>query len=214
MSGLEAAFADPDASVRLNAVLSAGISPSAQDLEALVERCATEPDFQVREMLTWALLRLPAEIVLPRVISQLQRPEPQARSQALHTLSKLRDASAWPAVAPRLDDSDPEVRRTAWYAAVAVVPESEKGWLAARLGEQLGRGERETRLSLSRALLGLGEDAIAPVLSAAAQDKDEATRQHAAATENMLRDPDLAFEAGLYRARREVGLGRIKSAKG
>ena len=214
MTGLEAAFADPDASVRLNAAMSAGINPSPLDLDVLVGRCATEPDFQVREMLTWALLRLPSEVVVPRIISELGRSEPQARSQALHTLSKIRDSSAWPPVAARLDDDDPDVMRTAWYAAVALVPESERGWLASKLAAQLGRGDRETQLSLSRALVGLGEEAIAPVLAAAAEHKDEAVRQHAAATEQLLRDPSLGFDAGLYRARREVGLGRIRSAKG
>jgi HEAT repeat protein len=214
MTGLEAAFADPDASVRLNAAMSAGINPSPLDLDALVGRCATEPDFQVREMLTWALLRLPSEIVVPRVVGELQRAEPQARSQALHTLSKIGDGSAWSAVAARLDDDDPDVVRTAWYVAVALVPENQRGWLASKLAAQFGRGDRETQLSLSRALVGLGEDTIAPVLSAAAEHKDEAVRQHAAATEQLLRDPSLGFDAGLYRARREVGLGRIRSAKG
>lgn len=214
MTGFDAAFADPDPSVRLKAALSAGINPSPGDLDALVERCAVEPDFQVREMLTWALLRLPVELVVPRVIAELARPEPQARSQALHTLSKIRDGSAWSAVAARLDDDDPEVVRTAWYAAVALVPEAERGWLAGRLAAQFGRGDRETRLSLSRALIGLGEEAIAPVLAVAAEHGDEAVRRHAAATEQLLRDPDSGFALDRERAHHEVALGRTRSAIG
>lgn len=213
-STLEAALGDADPSIRLNAVMSAGIHPSAADLDLLVEQCAIEPDFQVRELLTWALLRLPVADVLPRVVAQLRRPEAQARSQALHTLSKLHEGSAWPAVAERLDDDDPQVMRTAWYAAVALVPETERGWLAKRLGERLGQGDRETRLSLSRALAGLGEEAIAPVLADAARHSNEAVREHALATEHVLRDPDLGFADGIHSARREVGLGRFRSAKG
>ena len=214
MTALDDAFADPDPSVRLNAVMAAGIEPNPRDVDALVERCAVEPDFQVREMLTWALLRLPADLVVPRLIAELSRPEAQARAQALHTLSKIRDSSAWPAVAERLDDNDAEVVRTAWYSAVALVPESERGWLASKLVARLGQGDRETRLSLSRALVGLGEETIAPVLAAAAKNKDKAVRQHAEEASQLLRDPDSGFDADLYRARREVGLGRTRSAIG
>ena len=214
MTTLDDALADPDPSIRLNAVMAAGIEPNPRDVDALVERCAVEPDFQVREMLTWALLRLPADLVVPRLIGELSRPEAQARAQALHTLSKIRDSSAWPAVAERLDDNDAEVVRTAWYSAVALVPESERGWLAEKLATRLGQGDRETRLSLSRALVGLGEETIAPVLIAAAESKDEAVRQHAEEASQLLRDPDSGFDADLYRARREVGLGRTRSAIG
>lgn len=214
MTALEVAFADPDPSVRLNAVMAAGIHPSPLDLDTLVERCAVEPDFQVREMLTWALLRLPAELVVPRIMGELGRTEAQARAQALHTLSKIGDRVAWPAVAARLEDPDPDVVRIAWYSTVALVPESERSWLAGKLAAQLGRGDRDTRLSLSRALVALGQETIAPILAAAAEHRDEAVRQHAAQTEHLLNDPDSGFDADLYRARREVGQGRTRSAIG
>lgn len=214
MSELQAAFASPDASVRLNAVMAAGIRPSPDDLGVLIERCAVEPDFQVREMLTWALIRLPADMVVPRLVSELKRAEPQARGQALHTLSKVRDGSAWPAVAARLDDSDPDVRRTAWYAAVALVPQGERGWLAGKLSDELGHGDPATRLSLSRALIGLGPEVIAPILATAVRHPDEAVREHAAATERLLRDPDSASSLAVETARREVGLGRTRSSIG
>lgn len=214
MSALDIAFADPNPSVRLNAVMAAGISPSPDDLDLLVERCAVEPDFQVREMLTWAILRHPAAIMVPRVVAQLSRIEPQARSQALHTLSKARDNSTWPAVSARLDDDDPEVVRTAWRAAVEVVPEAERGWLAGKLAAKFGRGSWETQLSLSRSLIALGEDVIGPVLAKAASDPNEAVRQHAAATERLLHDPHASFTDGIHWARREVGLGNARSTKG
>jgi hypothetical protein len=214
MTDLETAFADPDPSARLKAVMMAGIHPVASDLEALVARCAVEPDFQVREMLTWALLRLPADLVVGRVIAELERPEPQARSQALHTLSKLHDRSAWPAVAARLDDADPTVVRTAWYTAVTLVPDTERGWLAGKLAAQLGRGSYETRLSLSRALVGLGENAIMPVLASATSQPDEAIQKHAQATEQLLRDPDSGFALDRETAHHEVALGRTRSAVG
>ncbi|WP_338720009.1 HEAT repeat domain-containing protein [Devosia sp. XK-2] len=214
MSTLDQAFAHPDPSARLNAVLLAGIKPSLLDLDALLNRCAVEPDFQVREMLTWALIRLPAAAVVPRLIGELSREEAQARSQALHTLSKFRDASAWKAVAARLDDEDQGVVRTAWYAAVAIVPEDQRHWLAEKLALSLGRGDRDTQLSLSRALVGLGCDIIEPMLTAAKGRDDEAVRLHAAATQRLLHDADAGFASSLKVARREVALGKTRSTKG
>lgn len=214
MNTLDADLVHPDPQVRLNAALSAGMKPSPLNLEALIERCGVEPDFQVREMLTWALIRLPADIVVPRVVAELSRDEPQARSQALHTLSKIRDESAWPAVAARLDDEDRDVMRTAWYAAVALAPESERGWLTRKLCERLGQGEPEIRLSLSRALAGLGEDTIAPVLASAVENGSDAVRQHIAAVKRLLHEPESGFAQSLGRARREVALGRTRSTKG
>jgi hypothetical protein len=54
----------------------------------LVERCAVEPDFFVRDMPSWVLTRLPPEITLPRIRHELDSERPQARSQALHTLAE------------------------------------------------------------------------------------------------------------------------------
>jgi len=146
VSNLEDASMDSDPSVRLQATLAAGLAASPQDLEVLLERCRVEPDFQVREMLTWALLRLPHELVVQRLVEELKRPEAQARSQALHTLSKSGAAQAWKAVAARLDDEDSSVVRTSWYAAVALVPDDRRNWLAGRLAERLGQGDHETNL--------------------------------------------------------------------
>ncbi len=214
MSKLDKAFSNPDPSARLHTALMAGMNPSLLDLDLLLHRCAVEPDFQVREMLTWALIRLPAAIVVPRLVAELSREQVQARIQALHTLSKFRDTSAWHAVAARLDDEDQRVARTAWYAAVATVPDSERSWLAEKLAAGLGRGDEEIQLSLSRALVGLGSDIIEPVLAAAIHRGDKAVRIHAAATERLLRDPSAGFAPSLKSARREVALGKTRSTKG
>jgi hypothetical protein len=58
----------------------------------------------------------------------------QTRSQALHTLSKIRDARAWPAITRSLlRDRDDEVARSAWRAAAALVPEGQERELAEEL---------------------------------------------------------------------------------
>lgn len=205
---------DPRSSVRLRAVMAAGTEARVEDLEVLVERCAVEPDLQVREALTWSLVRLPAETVVPRLVEELHRPEAQARSQALHTLSKIRDGSVYPEVAERLGDDDPGVRRTAWRAAVLLAPADETPALARRLARELGQGDRETRLALSRALATLGEEVVVPVLEDAAERRGEAVREHVAETERILRDPDAGSALALERARREMALGRGKRASG
>ncbi|MFC9510404.1 HEAT repeat domain-containing protein [Streptomyces sp. NPDC057002] len=196
-----------NASVRLRAVLAVGTTPDPRFVDQLIERCAIEPEFHVRDMLTWALTRHPSSITVPRLIDELRAERPQARSQALHTLSKIGDRRAWPAITRALlTDPDDEVARSAWRAAVVLVPEGEEPGLAGVLAAQLGRGERETRLSLSRALIALGE-AITPALRAATTDPDPRVREHAIATERLWRDPDAGFGFAVEEAKRVVALG-------
>ncbi|MEU5609301.1 HEAT repeat domain-containing protein [Streptomyces sparsogenes] len=194
-------------SVRLRAALAVGTNPDPQAIDKLIERCAIEPEFQVREMLTWALTRHASSITVPKLIDELRSERAQARSQALHTLSKIADRQAWPAITRALlTDPDDEVARSAWRAAVVLVPEGETVELAEVLATQLGRGERETQLSLSRALIALGV-VIMPTLRAAMTDPDAGVRQHAIATERLLRDPDAGFEFAIEEAKRVVALG-------
>ncbi|GGM33194.1 hypothetical protein GCM10011608_17110 [Micromonospora sonchi] len=196
-----------NSSVRLRAAMAVGTTPDPQFIDALLERCAIETDFSVREMLTWALTRHPASLTVSKLVGELRAQRAQARSQALHTLSKLGDRRAWPAITRvLLTDADDEVARSAWRAAVALVPEAEKPELARVLTTQLGRGEREMQLSLSRALIALGE-MIEPILRAAMTDPDPGVRQHAIATQRLLHDPDAGFEFALEEAKRVVALG-------
>lgn len=198
---------DSRSSVRLRAALAVGTTPDPRFIDKLVERCAIEPEFYVRDMLTWALTRHSASMTVPELLKELRSEHAQARSQALHTLSKIGDRQAWPAITRALlSDADDEVARSAWRAAVVLVPEGEEPELAAVLSTQLGRGERETQLSLSRALVALGE-VISPTLRAAMTDLDPRVRAHAIATERLLRDPDAGFEFAIEEAKRVVALG-------
>jgi HEAT repeat protein len=184
-----------DPSTRLKAALAIGSSPEQGLVDTLVAQCAVEPDFYVRDMLTWALTRFPSEITLPKLRAELLSERPQARSQALHTLSKLRDSSAWPAISRSLlRDTDDEVAKSAWRAAVVLVPDGQENDLAEELVGQLGRGNREVQLSLSRALVALGESVVAPVLLRVMKSSDPGVRAHASATERLLQDPDAAFD--------------------
>ncbi|MEV5322398.1 HEAT repeat domain-containing protein [Streptomyces sp. NPDC052687] len=198
---------DGQASVRLRAALAAGTTPDPRFVDTLVERCATEPEFFVRDTLTWALTRHPVSSTLPALLRELHSEHAQARSQALHTLSKIGDRRAWPAITrPLLTDADDEVARAAWRAAVVLVPEGEESALAEVLVTQLGRGERETQLSLSRALVALG-DAMVPALQPATTAPDPGVRAHALATRRLLNDPETGFEFAIEEAKRVVALG-------
>lgn len=200
------ALEDGRASVRLRAAMAVGTAPDPGYVDALVERCAVEPEFFVRDMLTWALTRHPVTVTLPRLLGEVRSERAQARSQALHTLSKIGDRRAWPAISRELlTDADDEVARSAWRAAVLLVPEGEKPGLAAVLATQLGRGGRETQLSLSQALVTLGE-VIVPALDAAAQAPDPRVRSHALATRRLLRDPGAGFEPAVEEAKRVAAL--------
>jgi len=204
-----------DSSVRLKAALAIGTRGDVAFAEALVRRCGVEDDFFVRDMLTWALTRLPAEATVPRLCTELRSGQAQARSQALHTLSKVGDRRAFAAITVELlRDADDEVARAAWRTAAGLVPDEGRAGLAEELGRQFGRGSREVRLSLSRALVALGDDAVGPVLLAAADHPDPAVRAHALATERLLRDPEAAFDLAVDEARRVRAIGRDREGRG
>jgi HEAT repeat protein len=195
---LAAALIADDGSIRLNAALAIGSNPELELIDLLIGRCAVEPDFYVRDMLTWAVTRFPNDITVPKLLAELGSANAQARSQALHTLSKIKDASTWPAITRSLlRDPNDDVARSAWRAAVVLVPEDQRKELAEELATQFGRGGHAVQLSLSRALVSLGEEVIEPVLKGAMASRDPVVQAHAGATERLLRDPNACFAASV-----------------
>ena len=204
-SRVQSALTAANPSTRLQAALYAGTHPSIVPVAVLIERCAVEPDFFVRDTLSWALTRYDHDTTLDLLLGELGSSLPQARSQALHTLSKLGDQQAWGAVTGFLQDSDDEIARAAWRAAAALVPDGEQGRLADSLVTQLGRGNADLQRSLSRALVSLGEAAAAAVTRA--KDHPELRiRAHALATERLVQDPDEQFAGALAEANRILAL--------
>jgi HEAT repeat protein len=198
------ALAAANPSTRLRAALAIGTNPEPGVLDTLIARCAIEPDFFVRDMLTWAITRLPSAMTVPRLVAELRSDISQARSQALHTLSKVRDRRVFSEIASSLlRDADDEVARSAWRAAVVLVPDGEKGHLAEELAGQLGRGGPELQLSLSRALVALGAEVVEPTLEKAMASGAPAARLHATATWGLLRDPTSGIEAAFKEAKRQ-----------
>ncbi|MCP2635622.1 HEAT repeat domain-containing protein [Microbacterium sp. HD4P20] len=195
-----------DASARLQAALTAGIHADDASLPILISRCAVEPDFYVRDMLTWAITRHDRSQAVDLLLPELGSVTPQARSQALHSLSKIRDPRAWPAITVALlRDPDEDVAKTAWRVAAGLAPERERADLARELGRNFGRGDGELRQSLSRAIAMLGP-AAEPVVEEASESEDPDVRAHALATAHVMANPDDSFEAAVEEARRVVAL--------
>jgi hypothetical protein len=203
---LKVALEADSASARLQTAMAAGLRPNNAYIDSLVERFTVEQDFFVRDMLTWALIQHDPSRTLERVLPELHSPFPQARAQALHTLSKLGDQRAWPAITTQLLlDAEDEVARTAWRAAAVLVPAEEAAALAETISTQFGRGDRATQRSLSRALAALG-GAATPVIERGKLHRDAGVRAHALATERLVKNPDVGFDVAIAAAQRTVAL--------
>ncbi|WP_425308187.1 HEAT repeat domain-containing protein [Ammonicoccus fulvus] len=192
---------DNDPSIRLRTVMAMGARPHPDWLEPLIARCGIEPDFGVRDTLSWALLHLPKELTLPRLQRELGSFNPQARSQALHTLSKIGDPRAWEWITTEMvRDRDDEVALTAWRAAAALAPEDARASLAEEFTRQLGRGDSRLQQGLTRAFRVLDEASLPALDRAANEDPATAAAIHARATAMLIRDPELTVAVAFERA--------------
>ena len=194
MATLKALLDSPDQSVRLKAALSAGTYPESEYIPVLIAQCAIEPDFFVRDTLSWALMRHDLKEVLPMLTAQLNSTHNQARSQALHTLSKIGDKSNYGLIThEHLLDSNDEVATTAWRSASLLVPDEEKDALVKILVTQLGRGDGDTQFALTRFLCAIGEPIVQP-LQEVAQSDNETIRLHAEITLIRYEEMKLEFD--------------------
>ena len=193
MPTLRSLLDSPDQSVRLKAALAAGTYPKPDFIDVLVSQCATEPDFFVRDTLSWALMRNDIPQVVKRLEIELQSANTQAKSQAIHTLSKIGDKNNYRLITDEmLFDEDDFVASTAWRAASVLVPEDEKPNLVAKLITQLGRGDSDTQFGLTRFLCALGDCIVEP-LTQAAKSSDEAVSNQAKFT--ILRFKEMQLES-------------------
>ena len=193
MATLESMLASPDQSVRLNAALAAGTYPEPHFIEILVAQCAIETDFFVRDTLSWALMRNDVSAVVERLKVELESSNPQGKSQAIHTLSKIGDKKNYSLISDgMLLDPDDFIASTAWRAASVLVPEEEKPALVAKLLTQLGRGDSDVQFALTRFLCAIGDQILDP-LTEAANSEDEATSNQAKFT--LLRYREMQLES-------------------
>ena len=183
----------PDQSVRLKAALVAGTYPETEFIEVLIEQCAIESDFFVRDTLSWALMRNDVSKVVKRLETELQSTNLQAKSQAIHTLSKIGDKKNYSLITDEmLFDSDDFMASTAWRVASVLAPDDQKPNLVKKLITQLGRGDSDTQFGLTRFLCALGEHIVQP-LNEAAKSSDEAISNQAKFT--LLRFREMQLES-------------------
>ena len=178
MATLESMLASPDQSVRFKAALAAGTYPETRFIEILVSQCAHEPDFFVRDTLSWALMRNDIPKVIERLQVELASTNPQGKSQAIHTLSKIGDKKNYSMITDAmLFDSNDLVASTAWRAASVLVPEEEKSALVSKLVTQLGRGDSDLQFGLTRFLCAIGEQIVGPLTEASNSEDDAVSNQ-------------------------------------
>jgi HEAT repeat protein len=193
MATLQEHLNSPDQSVRLKAALAAGTYPNPDQIRILIQQCASESDFFVRDTLSWALMRHDQKSVVDHLKIELNSENTQARSQALHTLSKIGDKQFYSLITNEhhFDPLD-KVAVTAWRAASVLVPDEEKPALTKVLVSQLGRGDSDLQFDLTRFLCALGDVIIEPLERASDSEKEE-VQIHAAFT--LLRYQEMRLES-------------------
>jgi len=193
MATLQTLLASPDQSVRLKAALAAGTYPEIEFIEVLISQCAIESDFFVRDTLSWALMRNDVAKVVERLKTELQSSNPQAKSQAIHTLSKIGDKTNYSLITDEmLFDPDDFIASTAWRVASVLVPDGQKVILVKKLITQLGRGDSDIQFGLTRFLCALGECIVKP-LTEASKSTDETISNQAKFT--LLRFREMQLES-------------------
>ena len=193
MATLKSLLESPDKSVRLQAALAAGTYPEDAYIDVLVTQCAHESDFFVRDTLSWALMRHEIAKVVDRLKPELNSENPQAKSQAIHTLSKIGDKQFYPLITNEHHfDSLDKVAVTAWRAASVLVPDDEKSALTKILVSQLGRGDSDLQFDLTRFICALGDVIVEPLKQASDSEKEE-VRLHAAFT--LMRYQEMSLES-------------------
>lgn len=176
----------PDKNVRIRAALDLGTARQHAALPSLIGRLSWEPDFFVRENLTWAVVRMGPDAV-PPLLELLESPDPQGRLQAVHTLSKIADPASASALSPLLNDPDDEVARKAVFALGQMGnPDALTALLAG-----VGHPDAERRTTLGNALAQFGSLAV-PLLLERLGHPHAPARTHAADILGLLGDPAAA----------------------
>jgi hypothetical protein len=131
--------------------------------------------------------------VVKRLETELRSSNPQAKSQAIHTLSKIGDKANYPLITDEmLFDPDDFLASTAWRVASVLVPDDQKMILVKMLITQLGRGDSDIQFGLTRFLCALGECIVEPLMEAS-KSADETISNQAKFT--LLRFREMQLES-------------------
>jgi HEAT repeat protein len=170
------ALHDPNNHTRSQAALRLGDLREAAALDVLVQALATEADLNVREDITWALVRL-GEAVISPLVSLLRDGDAAARHNAAHTLGKLgkADAGAIDALSAALHDPDAAVRAKSAFALGQIKDARAIPALASLLGSE-DDGLREI---VNQVLPDFGVAAVPAVAGRLADARPQAREQAA-----------------------------------
>ncbi len=183
LDGLIVRLRDPDRNVRIQAALDIGKLNEAGAAAVLVEALAAEPDFFVRETLTWSIVRQ-GEVATPLLVDRLRDENPSIRHDAVHALSKIGDPRALDALMMMLGDESSAVVSKAAFALGQI---GDPKAIPALVG-LLGRDDRALESALNAVLERFGAAAVPPLLQALA-DAAWRTREHAADALRGIGDP-------------------------
>lgn len=158
--GAENALRDLDKNVRIQAAIDLGTAGDDKALDALVSALATEPDFFVRESITWALVRIGAPVV-PQMIRLVEDGDPTVQLSAVHVLGKLGDSAAAPALIQALKGAPPEIRdRIVFSLGQIGDPEALPALVAL-----IGKDRTESASTLTASIERFGEAAFDALVS-------------------------------------------------
>lgn len=173
----------PDKNLRGPAALALGGASVADALDGLLARVGHEPDFYVREDITWALVRMGDQAIAP-LIALLADENAAVRHHAAHTLGKINDGRAVEALMTVLPDSDHMVVARA-AGSLKVIGDARA---TPALVGVLGHPHRDTQTAITEALERFGADAV-PAVLAAMTDVRWPVREHAADVLGQIGDP-------------------------
>lgn len=175
-----------DSSVRQRAALYLGIHADDAVARELVSLLISEPDFYVRETLTWAVVTR-ADATYPLLVDALQDTGPE-RVQVLHALSKIRRPEAVAQILPLVDDPDDPDEHVAAKARWALGRTATPGAVSALI-DHLGEQDDFSRRELTRALEQAGAAAVAGLAARLVEATEPSVRSHAAEVLVGIGDP-------------------------
>lgn len=176
-----------DPSVRQRAALHLGTHGDDSIADELVSILVGEPDFYVRETLTWAVVTR-ASATYPHLVEALRDEslrEGPARVYLLHALSKIRDPASVAEILPHADDEDDAVAAKAWWALGRIGTPG----AVTELLDHLGVEQDFRRRELTRALEQAGEAAVEG-LTERLEHPETGVRRHAAEVLLGIGDPE------------------------
>ncbi|MFB9991393.1 HEAT repeat domain-containing protein [Deinococcus oregonensis] len=176
----------PDKNVRIQAALDLGAAQHRAALPNLIERLGREPDFFVRENLTWAIVRMGTDAVTP-LLGLLEHSDAAVRLQAVHALSKMADPESAAALGQAVRNPEHEVARKAIFALGQLNHSEALNTLVA----EVGHPDAERRTTLSTALVKFGQAALPP-LQELLQHPEAQQRAHAADILGLIGEPAAA----------------------